>query len=146
MRNVGIPTLNENHMSKDEVSARLRALASDDKRRSETARLRDVLPDIEATLAAGVSQADVLAELHTLGFSLPMASFKSALYRLRKRTKSEATPVTISAKNHVEGTTASKAAQPVPHARITTPADLRKARRREIDLESLQNGSSDDKD
>lgn len=71
-------------MTKDEVSARLRALATDDKRRSETARLRDVFDDVEATLNAGVTQTDVLAELHALGFTMTMASFKSALQRIRK--------------------------------------------------------------
>lgn len=71
-------------MTKDEVSTRLRALATDDKRRSETARLRDVFDDVEATLNAGVTQADVLAELHALGFTMTMASFKSALQRIRK--------------------------------------------------------------
>ncbi|EKA8700445.1 hypothetical protein OMN91_004480 [Salmonella enterica subsp. enterica serovar Derby] len=77
-------TQGERTMTKDEVSARLRALATDDKRRSETARLRDVFDDVEATLNAGVTQADVLAELHALGFTMTMASFKSALQRIRK--------------------------------------------------------------
>lgn len=71
-------------MEQNEVSNRLRALAADDKRRPETARLRDVFDDVEATLAAGVSQADVLAELHQCGYTMTMASFKSALQRIRK--------------------------------------------------------------
>lgn len=82
-------------MAENEVTARLRALASDDNRRSETARLRDVFDDVEMTLSKGVSQFDVLAELHKLGFTMTMASFKSALQRIRKeRTKKAQTTKT----------------------------------------------------
>ncbi|NMY49319.1 hypothetical protein [Pseudomonas sp. WS 5027] len=71
-------------MGENDISARLRALATDDKRRPETARLRDVFDDVETALGAGVPQADVLAELHQAGFTMTMASFKSALQRIRK--------------------------------------------------------------
>lgn len=74
-------------MGQDDISIRLRALASDNTKRTETARLRDVFNDVEATLKAGVSQADVLAELHKSGFTMTMASFKSALQRIRKERK-----------------------------------------------------------
>lgn len=140
-------------MTKDEVSARLRALATDDKRRSETARLRDVFDDVEATLNAGVTQDDVLAELHALGFTMTKASFKSALQRIRKERAGgsparrsaapapaplrhdEKPPATPPAENAREGDQ--------PKARITNPADVRKARKRDIDLESLEDGSDD---
>ncbi|MGV1010175.1 MAG: hypothetical protein ACOYBY_16465 [Dermatophilaceae bacterium] len=71
-------------MADNDITQRLRALASDDKRRPETARLRDIFEEVEATLRAGVSQTDVLAELHAAGFSMTLASFKSALQRIRK--------------------------------------------------------------
>lgn len=74
-------------MGQDDISTRLRALASDSTKRTETARLRDVFNDVETTLKAGVSQADVLAELHKSGFTMTMASFKSALQRIRKERK-----------------------------------------------------------
>ena len=51
-------------MSKDDIAARMRALATDDKRRSETARLRESFDEVEAALKAGAPQAEVLAELH----------------------------------------------------------------------------------
>lgn len=77
-------------MDGNEINERLRALASDDKRRSETARLRDLFDNVEAALEAGVSQADVLAELNQAGFSMTINSFKSALQRIRKqRSKSK---------------------------------------------------------
>jgi len=79
-------------MEQKNVSERLRALAMDDKRRPETARLRDVFNDVEAALTAGISQADVLAELHKSGYTMTMASFKSALQRIRKeRSKNQPT-------------------------------------------------------
>ena len=43
-------------MDKKAVSERLRALASDDQKRSKAARLRDVIDDVETALAAGVSR------------------------------------------------------------------------------------------
>jgi hypothetical protein len=77
-------------MATSDISARLRALATDDKRRPETARLRDVFDDVEAALKARVPQAVVLEELRSLGYSMTMASFKSALQRIRKeRTNSQ---------------------------------------------------------
>lgn len=78
-------------MSETDIAARLQALASDDKRRPETARLRDVFDDVERALKAGVPQAAVLAELHEAGFTMTIASFKSALQRIRKE-RSEAPP------------------------------------------------------
>lgn len=137
-------------MTKDEVVARLRALATDDKRRSETARLREIFDEVEATLNAGTTQADVLDELHASGFTMTMASFKSALQRIRKERAGdkparrsapaplrhdEKPPATPPAENAREGDK--------PKARITNPADVRKARKRDIDLESLKDGSDD---
>ena len=143
-------------MMKDDAVARLRALATDDKRRSETARLREIFDEVEATLNAGATQADVLAELHASGFTMTMASFKSALQRIRKaRTgdkparrspaPSQAAPAPL---RHDEKPPASPPAESAhegdkPKTRITNPADVRKARKREIDLESLEDGSND---
>lgn len=52
--------------------------------RSETARLRAVFENVEATLKAGVSRNTVLTTLREHGFSMTAASFKSALQRIRK--------------------------------------------------------------
>jgi hypothetical protein len=71
----------------DDLSAVLRALARGDSARSETARLRDVIDDVEAALSAGVSRAKVLEELHGHGFTMNLKSFESALYRIRKSRK-----------------------------------------------------------
>jgi hypothetical protein len=57
-------------VDKEKVSAALRELAAEyaGAPRSEAARLRKVLDDVEAALAAGASHAAVLATLHAQGF------------------------------------------------------------------------------
>lgn len=67
------------------TSDALRALAKGDDSRSETARLRDVIDDVEAALEAGVSRTAILETLHQQGFKMSLKSFESALYRIRKR-------------------------------------------------------------
>lgn len=72
-------------MTNKTVSERLRVLASDDKKRSKAARLRDVLNDVEAALAAGVTQASVVEVLKEGGLEMSMATFKNTLQRLRAK-------------------------------------------------------------
>jgi len=146
-------TQGERTMSKDDIAARMRALATDDKRRSETARLRESFDEAEAALKAGAPQAEVLAELHAAGFTMTMASFKSALQRIRKeragdRPARRSVAPAPAPLRHDENPPASPPAENAregdkPKARITNPADVRKARKREIDLESLEDGSDD---
>lgn len=79
-------------MTKDSVADVLRALATGDKSRSETARLRDIVDEVEAALAAGVSRAAVLEALNAQGFTMTLKSFESALYRIRKKRTQAAKP------------------------------------------------------
>ncbi|CEI18813.1 hypothetical protein ACWJKH_00020 (plasmid) [Xanthomonas axonopodis pv. cassiae] len=72
-------------MTKTSVADVLRELAKGDKSRSETARLRDVIDEVEAAIAAGVSRSAVLEALHGQGFTMTLKSFESALYRIRKQ-------------------------------------------------------------
>lgn len=74
-------------MTKDRVVDVLRTLAASDKRRSQTARLRDIIDEVEAALAAGVSRATVLDALNENGFAMTPKSFESALYRIRKKQR-----------------------------------------------------------
>jgi molecular chaperone GrpE (heat shock protein) len=78
-------------VDKEKVSAALRDLAAEYARtpRSETARLRAVLDDLEAALAAGASHAAVLTTLHAQGFSFTLRSFESTLARLRKERREQ---------------------------------------------------------
>ena len=47
--------------------------------------LREVLPEIETAVRAGVSQGVILEELRTLGFEMTHSGFRSALRRLRTK-------------------------------------------------------------
>ena len=81
-------------MTNKSVSERLRVLATDDKNRSKAARLRDVLDDVEAALAAGVKQAAVVEVLKEAGLEMTLGTFKNTLQRLRaKRVGQPATPI-----------------------------------------------------
>jgi|SRR5471030_138038 len=74
-------------MEKNNIAKALRALATSDKNRSATARLRDVFDDVEIALKAGVSHAAILDTLHEQGFAMTAKSFESAMYRLRKKKR-----------------------------------------------------------
>jgi hypothetical protein len=72
-------------MTKNTIAEVLKALATGDASRSETARLRDVFPEVEAALAAGVSRAAILESLQRQGFTMTLRGFETALYRIRKK-------------------------------------------------------------
>ena len=130
-------------MTKDSVADVLRALATGDKGRSETARLRDIVDEIEAALAAGVSRAAVLETLNAQGFTMTLKSFESALYRIRKKRTQPAKPAAKIGHDQAAEPASQPAQAPQqkpagePQARITNPADIRKSRRRDIDLDDL---------
>lgn len=79
-------------MEKNSVADVLRALATDDRSRSETARLRDVIDEVEAALSAGVKRQTVLDALNSRGFNMTLRSFESALYRIRKQRRGNPAP------------------------------------------------------
>lgn len=115
MHNGGISTSKHPTMTTTDISARLRALASDNKNRPETARLRDVFNDVEQALKAGVKQSVVLAELHKSGFTMTMASFKSALQRIRKERAEGALPASSSSP------TAHETSKTEPNTKVEKP-------------------------
>lgn len=148
-------------MTQESITSVLRALATDEKARPETARLRDVFDDVETALRSGVRREAVLAALHEQGFKMTMASFKSALERIRKERTKAGTLPPKSAPAASTGPTSAPSAQkeppasssgtkssptplagdpPAPEtsskARITNPGDVRKAaRNRTFDLD-----------
>jgi hypothetical protein len=65
------------------AASRLRSLAADIAKRSKTAVLRDVFPEIETAIRAGVSQVVILKELRLLGLEMNQHAFRSARRRLR---------------------------------------------------------------
>lgn len=74
-------------MDRKSVSDVLRSLATGEKNRSESARLRDVFDSVEAAIAAGVSRTAILEALHGEGFTMTLKTFDNALYRIRKRNQ-----------------------------------------------------------
>jgi hypothetical protein len=73
-------------MDKKTISEGLRSLIEDTTRakRSNTARLREVIDDVENALAAGVRRIDIVNELAKHGLVMPLSSFDSALKRIRE--------------------------------------------------------------
>jgi hypothetical protein len=67
-----------------DAAAALRALASDGtKVTKKTARLRQLLPEIDALQAAGISHVHILEALNKNGFDLKMSAYSSMLWRIR---------------------------------------------------------------
>jgi hypothetical protein len=75
----------------------LQALAAGNEHRTKVARLRDLLPQIEAAQAAGVTHEKILETLNQQGLDLKMKAYSVMLWRLRKRQGKEkpALPVPI---------------------------------------------------
>jgi hypothetical protein len=79
-------------MNTDELSAELLGLAQTDPAdptRSKAARLRAVLPAVEAALAGGASHSEVLVKLHAHGIDMSLAVFGTTLRRERARRAKE---------------------------------------------------------
>ena len=74
---------------KEDLDA-LQVLAQGKKGKTETARLRELLPAIEATFRTGVSRQVVFETLKERGFTFSFASFVSTLYYLRKERTTKA--------------------------------------------------------
>jgi len=84
-------------MEENKLANKLRALAVGELHRSQTARLNDVLDDIEIALKAGVKRLAILEMLKESGYTIQMSGFESALHRLRKRRKEGSRKEVVSA-------------------------------------------------
>ena len=67
----------------------LQALTAENKNRSKTARLRDLLPQIEASQAAGVTHKKILETLNQQGLDLKPKAYSVILWRLRAQLAQE---------------------------------------------------------
>ena len=65
------------------AARRLQSLAANDAKRSKTAVLRDVFPEIEKAIDVGVTRAAILRELRALGLEMSASTFAAAIRRLR---------------------------------------------------------------
>ncbi len=71
-------------MDKNRISAALEKLKSDDKSRSNTAKIRDLIDVIETAISSGISLEAIHSELKKEGLDQTFYSFKNSLYRIRK--------------------------------------------------------------
>jgi len=77
-------------MGNNKLSEQLKELASDaTDKRSKVARLRDVVDDVEAALAAGVLRSAVVETLAANGLEMTLATFDSSLRRIRQKRGSK---------------------------------------------------------
>ena len=74
-------------MDKKSASDALRALTKRGPDRSDAARLRALIEEVEAALAAGIRRATVLETLREHGISMTLKSFEGTLYRIRKERR-----------------------------------------------------------
>ena len=72
-------------MSKKILIEQLSVLASDDTKRSKAARLRDIIDEVEATLAKGITRAEVVRKLSENGLEMALATFNAELQKIRKK-------------------------------------------------------------
>ena len=72
-------------MTKKTIIQQIEELASDDTKRSKSARLRDIIDTIEASIAAGVNRASIVEKLAENGLEMTVATFNSELRRIRKK-------------------------------------------------------------
>jgi hypothetical protein len=71
--------------NEEAFKAALKKLAETPREKSNTQRIYELLPDIEASLDAGVQYAEIIKVLAGIGFELSPRAFGSALYRARQR-------------------------------------------------------------
>jgi hypothetical protein len=74
-------------MDTNAISEGLRLLATGHEHRSKAARLRDVLPGVEAAAAAGVRRAEIVKVLAANGLEISEKSLGVMLSRIRKKQK-----------------------------------------------------------
>ncbi|AKM33199.3 hypothetical protein AB870_23485 (plasmid) [Pandoraea faecigallinarum] len=74
-------------MSETELKARIEAL----KHSTKAARLRQLMPSIEAKLAEGVRAAEIVETLRKGGLELTIATFRNYLYQYRARHQNKST-------------------------------------------------------
>jgi hypothetical protein len=76
------------------IAQALLALSRSNAARTKAARLRELLPEIEAAQAAGVKHEHILDALNAHGFDLSKKSYSVMLWRLRQQAKRLGVPRT----------------------------------------------------
>lgn len=79
-------------MDKQAIVTQLHALQADDAKRSNAARLRDVFPEVERTLASGVTRMEVIKALKENNIVFTLNGFDSTMARIRRQRGKTAAP------------------------------------------------------
>ena len=87
----------------------------------KTKRLNSVLPAIEQKLAEGITHSEILGLLNTNGFELTERTYKSYLYRYRKRRRTSG-PASTPANKIEQPKLTTLATADGAHARVPTPS------------------------
>lgn len=74
-------------MNSTKISEQLRKLATDNEKRTKSARLNDIFEDIEFALNNGIPRQIIVDLLNENGLEISLKSFESTLARLRKKRK-----------------------------------------------------------
>ncbi len=103
------------------------------------ARLRRLMPDIDAQVRAGIRHEEIIEALKAGGVDLNLNTFRSYLYRYR-RNKQSVAPRPASSKAHFRPV--APGAKPV----IGNKGDLARLRERDFDLDELAEAAKYDED
>lgn len=71
--------------NKDAITKRLKELSEDKTNKSKTAQLREIIDQIEATIAAGVPHSTIVETLTNNGIEISINTFRASLKRIRKK-------------------------------------------------------------
>lgn len=122
-------------MSEEKIIEAFTQLHQRSAARSKTARLRELFDEIEALRSRGFPHSIIVDEMQKNGLKFNVKTFEATFYRIkREREKLPARP----AKTLLGATTPDHQSE-VEIRKIENPADIRKARKREIDLDDYSN-------
>ena len=120
----------------------LLALSRSSTARTQVARLRELLPDIEAAQAAGVRHQHILDALNAHGFALSMKAYSVMLHRLRQaRAKNPQAGAAAGTPLSVARTpaTATMPASSAPSPSAASPAGPKPGEPQRFDWDTLKN-------
>lgn len=112
------------------AAEQLKAIQPADTGTTKAARIRVLLPHIEAAMARNVTQSEIISELAKSGLVMTLDELRNSLYRARKRLKKEKKPdVQPASAPVVPAPKATPAALPLPatpqqRTRPNAPAHL----------------------
>jgi hypothetical protein len=123
----------------------LLALSRSSTARTQVARLRELLPNIEAAQAAGVKHQHILESLNAHGFTLSLKAYSVMLHRLRQaraknpQASAAAAASQFSAQVPAPATTTEKAAQSPSATPAASPTDPKPGEPKRFDWDTLKN-------